>query len=81
MVIDEYKHLVVRLPALGYGTTDFDMSDERRDLLVAGGKKAMARYLDAAATESVSKDATWLGLSAADRIASSIFATEAQPAT
>jgi predicted acylesterase/phospholipase RssA len=46
MVIDEYSHLVARLPAQGYGTTEFDMSDERRDALVKAGREAMALYLD-----------------------------------
>jgi predicted acylesterase/phospholipase RssA len=46
MVIEAYSHLVVRLPAYGYGTTEFDMSDERRDALVAAGRNAMAAYLD-----------------------------------
>ena len=35
MVIEEFEHLVVRLPAAGYGTTEFDMSDERRKALLA----------------------------------------------
>jgi predicted acylesterase/phospholipase RssA len=47
MVIEEYERLVVRLPAGGYGTTEFDMSDERRDRLVAAGRRAMKAYLDA----------------------------------
>ena len=38
MVIEEYEHLVVRLPAAGYGTTEFDMSDERRNALVGAGR-------------------------------------------
>jgi NTE family protein len=46
MVIDEYSHLVVRLPAAGYGTTEFEMSDERRDALVNAGRLAMTEYLD-----------------------------------
>lgn len=46
MVIEEYEHLVVRLPAAGYGTTEFDMSDERRNALVAAGRDAMRLYLD-----------------------------------
>jgi predicted acylesterase/phospholipase RssA len=46
MVIEEHEHLVVRLPAAGYGTTEFDMSDERRDALVAAGRTAMRLYLD-----------------------------------
>lgn len=45
MVIEEYSHLVVRLPAQGYGTTEFDMTDERRDALVNAGREAMKIYL------------------------------------
>ncbi len=47
MVIDEYAGLVVHLPAAGYGTTEFDMSDERREALVAAGRAAMSAYLEA----------------------------------
>jgi predicted acylesterase/phospholipase RssA len=43
-VIDEFEHLVVRLPAKGYGMTEFDMSDERRELLVEAGRRAMKDY-------------------------------------
>ena len=46
MVIDEYASLVVHLPAAGYGTTEFDMSDDRREALVDAGRSAMAAYLD-----------------------------------
>jgi predicted acylesterase/phospholipase RssA len=46
MVLDEYSQWVVRLPAAGYGTTEFDMSPARRDALVAGGRTAMGAYLD-----------------------------------
>jgi predicted acylesterase/phospholipase RssA len=46
MVIEEHSHLVARLPAQGYGTTEFDMTDERRDALVRAGREAMALYLD-----------------------------------
>ena len=46
MVIDEYASLVARMPAAGYGTTEFDMSDERREALVDVGRTAMALYLD-----------------------------------
>ena len=45
-VITTFENLVVRLPAKGYGTTEFDMSDERRELLVAAGRKAMKDYFD-----------------------------------
>ncbi|MDX2029609.1 MAG: patatin-like phospholipase family protein [Blastocatellia bacterium] len=54
MVIDEYSHLVVRLPAKGYGTTEFDMSDERRNALVNAGRTAMSRYLAPPASRSAS---------------------------
>ncbi len=47
MVIDAFEKLVVRLPAGGYGTTEFDMSDARRDALVDAGREAMRDYLDA----------------------------------
>jgi predicted acylesterase/phospholipase RssA len=43
-MIDEFEHLVVRLPARGYGTTEFGMTDERRDLLVEAGRRAMNTY-------------------------------------
>jgi NTE family protein len=46
MVIDTFSHLVVRLPAQGYGTTEFDMSDERRRALVEAGRSAMRAYFD-----------------------------------
>jgi len=49
-VIDEYASLVVRLPAAGYGTTEFDMSDKRREALVGAGRAAMASYFDTPTT-------------------------------
>ncbi len=45
-VIESFAQLVVRLPAKGYGTVEFDMSDARRQALVEAGRKAMAEYLD-----------------------------------
>ena len=47
MVIEEYENLVVRLPAQGYGTTEFDMSEERRAALVDAGRTAMTLHFDA----------------------------------
>jgi predicted acylesterase/phospholipase RssA len=47
MVIDEFRHLVVKLPAGGYGTTEFDLSDADRNALVDVGRKTMQRYFDA----------------------------------
>jgi predicted acylesterase/phospholipase RssA len=46
MVIEEFEHLVVRLPAAGYGTTEFDMSDARRAALVAAGERAVGSYFE-----------------------------------
>ena len=46
MVIDAHSHFVCRLPAMGYGTTEFDMTPERRDALVAAGRAAAADYFD-----------------------------------
>ena len=46
-VIESFTNLVVRLPAHGYGTVEFDMGDARRDALVAAGRASMAGYLDA----------------------------------
>ncbi|MBN2005082.1 MAG: patatin-like phospholipase family protein [Anaerolineae bacterium] len=54
MVIDAFSRYVLRLPARGYGTTEFDMTDERREILVAAGREMMRRYLDEAADEMVS---------------------------
>ena len=45
MVIEGVEHLVVRLPAMGYGTTEFDMDVERREALIKAGKDAMTRFL------------------------------------
>jgi predicted acylesterase/phospholipase RssA len=46
MVIEAFEQLVVRLPAAGYGVTEFEMSDDRRAALVDGGRAAMRAYLD-----------------------------------
>jgi hypothetical protein len=45
-VISAFEQLVVRLPAKGYGTVEFDMTEERRNLLVDAGRQAMKRYLN-----------------------------------
>jgi len=78
MVIDEHASLVVRLPAAGYGTTEFDMSDERRDALVDAGKIAMALYLDTppgldVPTKGVAKGPAGRPLTTADRIAMNLL--------
>ncbi len=46
MVTEAFQQLVVRLPAKGYGTTEFNMSDDRRNALVAAGQHTMDHYLD-----------------------------------
>jgi predicted acylesterase/phospholipase RssA len=44
LVMEAYAEIVVRLPAKGYGTTEFDMSGRRREALVAAGRDAMKTY-------------------------------------
>jgi predicted acylesterase/phospholipase RssA len=74
MVIEEYSHLVARLPAQGYGTTEFDMSDERSEALVAAGRFAMTHYFDEPPSpDRFAKGGVLLALSAADRIATAIL--------
>jgi predicted acylesterase/phospholipase RssA len=55
MVIDTFSDLVVHLPAKGYGTTEFDMTDARREALVNAGRSATEAYL-AAGTLELAKD-------------------------
>jgi len=45
MAIAVFGKHVVRLPAAGYGTTQFDMTDPERDALVAAGRAAMRSFL------------------------------------
>jgi len=77
MVIDEFSHLIARLPAAGYGTTEFEMSDERRMALVNAGRSAMAAYFDrqtglASSAPRASRGAP-VSASKADRIATAIL--------
>lgn len=44
-VIEAFRHLVVTMPSKGYGTTEFDMDDQRKGALVAAGRRAMEGYL------------------------------------
>ena len=44
-VIESLEDRVVRLPAKGYGTTEFGMTPERRGALVSAGREAMAGHL------------------------------------
>jgi NTE family protein len=43
-VIEAFEDMVVRLPAMGYGTTEFDMSVTRQQALLEAGRQAMRRY-------------------------------------
>ena len=44
-VIKMHEREVCRLPAMGYGTTEFNMSQERLDALIEAGRRAMRDYL------------------------------------
>jgi predicted acylesterase/phospholipase RssA len=48
MTVEAFEKLVVHLPAKGYGTTEFDMPDEKRERLVNAGREAMKAYFAAA---------------------------------
>ena len=45
-VMDAYKDGICRLPAEGYETTEFDMSDERVAALVTAGRQTMKDFFD-----------------------------------
>jgi NTE family protein len=56
-VSEALERFVLRLPAGGFSTTEFDMPDARRELLLKAGREAAEVYLNsAAAQESVSFD-------------------------
>lgn len=44
VAIDAFEQFICRLPARSYRTMEFNMTDERRELLIAGGRAALARY-------------------------------------
>lgn len=46
LVIRDNEDKICRLPAKGYGTTEFDMSDARLQALVNAGRAAMKQYFD-----------------------------------
>jgi nitroreductase/predicted acylesterase/phospholipase RssA len=45
VAIAAYARHVVHLPAGGYGTTEFDMEDQRREALVSAGRRAMRDFM------------------------------------
>lgn len=53
MVIEAFEHFVCRLPAKSYRTTEFDMSDQRRDALITAGRKAMTDYFRTRETQGM----------------------------
>ncbi|MBL8148870.1 MAG: patatin-like phospholipase family protein [Blastocatellia bacterium] len=44
--ISAYEDLVCHLPVQGYGTTEFDMTDQRLESLINSARNAMTAYLD-----------------------------------
>ena len=53
MVIEAFEQFVCRLPAKSYRTTEFDMTDERRRLLIAAGRSAIDDYFRNRETEGM----------------------------
>ena len=51
-LIDALSPFVVRLPAGGYGTTEFELSAERRSVLIASGRRVTEAYLEARAADA-----------------------------
>lgn len=77
MVEEAYEKIIVHLPAKGYRTTEFNMSDQRRDLLVAAGQQAMANYLSRAESGELDLDEAEAArlTKASDRIAIKLLNT------
>jgi NTE family protein len=76
MVIEAFKQFVCRLPAKGYGTTEFDMTVERREALITAGYAAMVDYFQAEETEGMKGPDIFemeKALSQADQIAINIL--------
>ena len=44
-IMQKYPDQICHLPAKGYGTTEFDMDDARREALIQAGREAMRQYL------------------------------------
>jgi predicted acylesterase/phospholipase RssA len=76
MVIEAFEQFVCRLPAKSYETTEFDMSDERREKLIAAGRSAMDHYFRAQETEGMKGPDVFemeRAIKRADRIAGKIL--------
>ena len=80
LVMDVFAHLVVHLPSGGYGATEFDMSDSKREALVAAGRNAMNEYLDRPSPAAIPGETAAYeqaqAKTAADRIALNILRAE-----
>ncbi len=50
-----YPNLICHLPVQGYGTTEFRMSQDRMNLLIAAGRDAMNRYLNRLSATATNK--------------------------
>jgi hypothetical protein len=76
MVIEAFEQFVCRLPARGYQTTEFDMTDERRERLIAAGRAAMDHYFRTQETEGMKGPDVFemeRALQRADRVAGKIL--------
>lgn len=76
MVIEAFEQFVCRLPARGYSTTEFTMSDERRDALVAAGRAAMHNYFHTQETQGMKGPDVFemeRALNRADRVAAKLL--------
>jgi predicted acylesterase/phospholipase RssA len=69
LVMRDYKQKVVRLPAKGYGTTEFDMTDGRREALIQAGYDVTKAHLEGGVFETGIMDQE-----AIDDVAESILA-------
>ncbi len=54
MVIESFERFVVRMPAKGYGTTEFGMDEARRGALVQAGREKLHAYFESAGRDGVS---------------------------
>lgn len=76
MAIAAFAPHVVRLPAGGYGTTQFDMTDGQRNALVAAGRQAMQDFLrQQVVLEGTDQDAVFAASDAARALANEAAAT------
>lgn len=76
MVIEAFEQLVCRLPAQGYETTEFDMTDERRERLIAAGQATLDRYFRTRETQGMKGPDVYAmerALKQADRLANKIL--------